>query len=284
MAGQVVRLAVTAADLEAAYRIRHVVFVDEQGVPVELERDDRDPTADHVLALANDVPVGCRSPRRSRTRASRDSRLTSARSGTWDASPCLSIGPGERPRRGPGPRHRATRRLPRAACGLPRRTDAGGPVLRAPGVRRLRRRVRRRRPPAPPHVARHWTLSIVRRKLRRHARNIFLTSAEPANVPDRATRVDPAGEPPSGAPARGCCATTGPVSRAELGDAVELSRSKLAVELDRLIEIGLVEAGGLAASRGGRRSGIVRLAPQPALPRHRHRRHLGRRRGHRRAS
>ncbi|MGZ4593016.1 MAG: ROK family protein, partial [Actinomycetes bacterium] len=48
--------------------------------------------------------------------------------------------------------------------------------------------------------------------------------------------------------------------RAELGDAVHLSRSKLAVELDRLTEAGLVEAGGLAASRGGRRSSIVRLA------------------------
>src|SRR4051794_10282391 len=53
---------------------------------------------------------------------------------------------------------------------------------------------------------------------------------------------------------------TGPVSRAELGEAVHLSRSKLAAELDRLAEIGLVERDGLAASRGGRRSGIVRLA------------------------
>jgi glucokinase-like ROK family protein len=52
----------------------------------------------------------------------------------------------------------------------------------------------------------------------------------------------------------------GPVSRAELGDAVHLSRSKLAVELDRLTEMGLVEPRGLAASRGGRRSSIVDLA------------------------
>ena len=52
----------------------------------------------------------------------------------------------------------------------------------------------------------------------------------------------------------------GPVSRAALGDAVHLSRSKLAVELDRLTERGLVESGGLAQSRGGRRSGIVRIA------------------------
>jgi glucokinase-like ROK family protein len=49
-------------------------------------------------------------------------------------------------------------------------------------------------------------------------------------------------------------------SRAEFGDVIPLSRSKLAVELDRLIELGLVEPIGPAASRGGRRSCIVRLA------------------------
>ena len=54
----------------------------------------------------------------------------------------------------------------------------------------------------------------------------------------------------------------GPRSRAELGDAVELSRSRLAVELDRLTDLGLVETAGLAASRGGRRSSIVRIARQ----------------------
>ncbi|MBO2450373.1 ROK family protein [Actinomadura barringtoniae] len=53
----------------------------------------------------------------------------------------------------------------------------------------------------------------------------------------------------------------GPRSRAELGDVVRLSRSKLATELDRLVELGLVEGAGLAASRGGRRSAIVRLSP-----------------------
>ncbi len=52
----------------------------------------------------------------------------------------------------------------------------------------------------------------------------------------------------------------GPISRAELGERVHLSRSKLAVELDRLVEAGLVEALGLAASRGGRRSSIVGLS------------------------
>lgn len=51
----------------------------------------------------------------------------------------------------------------------------------------------------------------------------------------------------------------GPRSRAELGDAVSLSKSKLAVEIDRLVGLGLVETAGLAASRGGRRSSVVRL-------------------------
>ncbi len=52
----------------------------------------------------------------------------------------------------------------------------------------------------------------------------------------------------------------GPRSRAQLGDAVALSRSKLAVEVDRLVERGLVDTAGLAASRGGRRSSIVQIA------------------------
>ncbi len=54
----------------------------------------------------------------------------------------------------------------------------------------------------------------------------------------------------------------GPSSRAQLGDRIELSRSKLAVEIDRLLETGLVVGDGFAASRGGRRSHNVRLAPR----------------------
>lgn len=53
----------------------------------------------------------------------------------------------------------------------------------------------------------------------------------------------------------------GPNSRAQVGDQVELSRSKLAVEVDRLLRTGLIVADGLAASRGGRRSHNLRLAP-----------------------
>lgn len=47
----------------------------------------------------------------------------------------------------------------------------------------------------------------------------------------------------------------GPRSRAELGDALQLSRSELAADIDRLVAVGLVEP----ATRGGRR--IVRLSP-----------------------
>jgi glucokinase-like ROK family protein len=52
----------------------------------------------------------------------------------------------------------------------------------------------------------------------------------------------------------------GPCSRAELGEGAGLSRSTLSAEVNRLIDLGLVETDGLAASRGGRRSGIVKLA------------------------
>lgn len=52
----------------------------------------------------------------------------------------------------------------------------------------------------------------------------------------------------------------GPRSRVELGDALGLSRSTLTSELDRLVAHGLVEVAGPAASRGGRRSSLLRLS------------------------
>jgi glucokinase-like ROK family protein len=52
----------------------------------------------------------------------------------------------------------------------------------------------------------------------------------------------------------------GPASRAELGEAAGLTRTRLGAELDRLTDIGLVESPGLAASRGGRRSAMIDLA------------------------
>jgi glucokinase-like ROK family protein len=52
----------------------------------------------------------------------------------------------------------------------------------------------------------------------------------------------------------------GPKSRAELGEAIGLSKSKVAIELDRLGELGFVDVVGLAASRGGRRSQMIALS------------------------
>jgi len=37
----------------AAYAIRHAVFVEEQGIPAELEIDDYDPIAEHALAFVD---------------------------------------------------------------------------------------------------------------------------------------------------------------------------------------------------------------------------------------
>ena len=43
---------------EAASRIRFAVFVDEQGVPADMELDEFDAVSIHALALVNDRPVG----------------------------------------------------------------------------------------------------------------------------------------------------------------------------------------------------------------------------------
>lgn len=43
------RMVTDQAELAAAYAVRHAVFVVEQGVPVELERDDEDARADHAV-------------------------------------------------------------------------------------------------------------------------------------------------------------------------------------------------------------------------------------------
>ena len=58
MTGPVVSRALAVADLADAYRIRRVVFVEEQGVPSELERDSRDAEADHLIARLDGSAVG----------------------------------------------------------------------------------------------------------------------------------------------------------------------------------------------------------------------------------
>src|SRR5436305_7933956 len=52
----------------------------------------------------------------------------------------------------------------------------------------------------------------------------------------------------------------GPMSRVELGERLELPRARVGAEVTRLGEVGLVETAGPSASRGGRRSTLVRLA------------------------
>ncbi len=45
-------------DPTSCYCLRHAVFVKEQNVPEELERDDLDATAIHLLATVDGKPVG----------------------------------------------------------------------------------------------------------------------------------------------------------------------------------------------------------------------------------
>lgn len=47
-----------ADDLSACYALRHLVFVVEQGVPVDLERDEHDPYATHWVARVADEVIG----------------------------------------------------------------------------------------------------------------------------------------------------------------------------------------------------------------------------------
>jgi len=51
-------LVTTQTDIEECYRIREEVFIREQGVPVELERDLHDKTALHFLARINGLSAG----------------------------------------------------------------------------------------------------------------------------------------------------------------------------------------------------------------------------------
>ncbi|MGV9663329.1 GNAT family N-acetyltransferase [Nocardia niigatensis] len=48
----------TEQQLADAYAVRMRVFVDEQGVPADIEIDELDATADHFLALLDGKPAG----------------------------------------------------------------------------------------------------------------------------------------------------------------------------------------------------------------------------------
>ncbi|WP_230487076.1 ROK family transcriptional regulator [Nocardioides anomalus] len=53
----------------------------------------------------------------------------------------------------------------------------------------------------------------------------------------------------------------GPLSKAQLADRLEVSRTTVGAEVARLTELGLAVEAGPAASRGGRRSTLVDLSP-----------------------
>ena len=54
----VLKAAESRRELEGAYALRHQVFVQEQHVPPELERDDLDSEAFHAVALNGNTVVG----------------------------------------------------------------------------------------------------------------------------------------------------------------------------------------------------------------------------------
>jgi predicted GNAT family N-acyltransferase len=53
-----IRVANTAQDIEACFRIRDEVFIVEQRVPLDLERDQHDREALHFIALADGQSIG----------------------------------------------------------------------------------------------------------------------------------------------------------------------------------------------------------------------------------
>ena len=53
-----IRAATTMQDIEACFRIREDVFIVEQRVPIDLERDEHDSNALHFIALADGQSVG----------------------------------------------------------------------------------------------------------------------------------------------------------------------------------------------------------------------------------
>ena len=56
-----------------------------------------------------------------------------------------------------------------------------------------------------------------------------------------------------------------PVSRAEMAEVLGVSRSKVSLEVGRLIELGLLVEDGLAESDGGRRSSLLRIPRSAGL-------------------
>ncbi len=54
-----IKLVKNKKDLDKVFKIREIVFVKEQNVPLNRDRDEFDDVAKHVLVLYNNKPVGC---------------------------------------------------------------------------------------------------------------------------------------------------------------------------------------------------------------------------------
>lgn len=54
-----VKVCTTSEEQERAFKIREIVFIDEQGFLLELERDKYDEIAVHVVGYEDGVPVTC---------------------------------------------------------------------------------------------------------------------------------------------------------------------------------------------------------------------------------
>ena len=53
-----IKIARTTEDLDSCYKLREIVFVQEQNVPIEEEKDELDKTATHFLLVKRTVPIG----------------------------------------------------------------------------------------------------------------------------------------------------------------------------------------------------------------------------------
>lgn len=53
------KIAKTAEDINTCYKLREIIFIKEQDVPADRERDIEDDTAEHFLLLIEDnIPIG----------------------------------------------------------------------------------------------------------------------------------------------------------------------------------------------------------------------------------
>jgi len=55
----IIKKVATRDEMYQVYGIRREVFIEEQGVPEEVEMDGRDDEAVHVLASVDGEPAGC---------------------------------------------------------------------------------------------------------------------------------------------------------------------------------------------------------------------------------